>query len=370
MYNILVFGMTQNPGGIESFIMNYYRHMNNQIIHMDFLCNSKEPIAYEDELVRSGSRCFHITARSQSYIRFHKDLRELFKEHGEEWDAIWVNVCSLANIDYLKYAKRYGIQRRIIHSHNSQNMDSFLRGMLHKWNKKRISGLATDFWSCSITAAEWFYSNKILGRVIIIKNAIDIESKRFDETKRSIIRQKNGWENKLVIGNIGRLHFQKNQLFLLDIFKEYLKNQPESILIMIGQGPDEEVLKKRADELQIKDNVFFAGVQEDIQAWLSCFDIFAFPSLFEGLSIAFIEAQANGLPIVISNNVIPKEIIFNNNIYECNLNDTAAEWSKSIDLAKGNRVDYSVAKRNLEAAGFDISLEAKKLESLFLKNYE
>lgn len=155
MFRILVFGMTENPGGVESFLMNYFRHIDKSKIQFDFLCNSHEFIAYEEEIRSSGSRIFHITARSKHWKKYSKELKKVFAGHASEWDAIWVNVCSLANIDYLKMAKKYGITKRIIHSHNSQNMDSWLRGILHKWNRLCLAGYATDFWACSENAARW-----------------------------------------------------------------------------------------------------------------------------------------------------------------------------------------------------------------------
>ena len=140
MYKILVFGMTENPGGVESVIMNYYHYMDKNTFHFDFLCNSYNKIAFEEEIISNGSQTFHFPARSKNYKKYKKELKNFFENNASKYDAIWVNVCSLANIDYLKMAKKYGIKRRIIHSHNSQNMDSRLRGILHKYNKKIRSG--------------------------------------------------------------------------------------------------------------------------------------------------------------------------------------------------------------------------------------
>ena len=175
MYKILVFGMTENPGGVESVIMNYYHYMDKNTFHFDFLCNSYNKIAFEEEIISNGSQTFHFPARSKNYKKYKKELKNFFENNASKYDAIWVNVCSLANIDYLKMAKKYGIKRRIIHSHNSQNMDSRLRGILHKYNKKRIAYYVTDFWSCSKEASEWFYDSSIIKKSIIISNAIDVE---------------------------------------------------------------------------------------------------------------------------------------------------------------------------------------------------
>ena len=109
MKRILVFGMTENPGGVESFLMNYYRHIDRSRIQFDFLANSHESVAYEQEIISMGARVFHITARSENLKVYKKELKRLFVEHSAEWQAIWVNVCSLANIDYLKIAKQFSL---------------------------------------------------------------------------------------------------------------------------------------------------------------------------------------------------------------------------------------------------------------------
>ena len=365
---ILVFGMTENPGGVESFLINYYRHIDRDHIQFDFLCNSYNPVAYEDDLIKLGGRTFHITARSDNYSRYKKELEEVFRAHAKEWDAIWVNVCSLANIDYLKMARKYGINKRIIHSHNSQNMDGKLRGLLHEWNKKKIGKIATDYWACSEDAAKWFYSGNTLQKAVVIHNAIDVDRLKYDEQKRNDLRSKYGWENKFVIGNIGRLHFQKNQTFCLEVFSEYVKENPESVMVFVGQGEDEEKLKQQAKDLHIEDKTCFAGVQKDIQAWLSSFDLFLFPSLFEGLSVVALEAQANGVPVLASKGVIPEDVKMNNNFIFLDLQENSNAWSKKIRQTRAmERVDYQTTKIEFMNKGYDIETEVKKLERLLVK---
>ena len=280
MKRILVFGMTENPGGVESFLLSYYKHIDKNKIQFDFLCNTHLKVAYEDELTILGGHVFHITARSENRKEYSDQLDAVFQEHAKEWDAIWVNVCSLANIDYLIVAKKYGIKKRIIHSHNSQNMDSALRKVLHQINKLRIQKYATDFWACSEDAARWFYNGDALNKAIVIHNAIDVERMQFDQTKRDAIRSEHGWNEKYVIGNVGRLHFQKNHPFMIDVFASYHKDHPDSVLVLVGQGEDEIMLKEKVQSLQIEKSVFFVGIQKDIQAWLSSFDLFLFHNAF------------------------------------------------------------------------------------------
>jgi hypothetical protein len=128
--------------------MNYYRRMDRSRFQLDFLCNSFAPVAFEDEILALGGHTFHFTSRRKNPVRFHRELGAFFRENAGKYQAIWVNVNSLANIDYLKMAKQYGIPGRIIHSHNAQNMDTKLRGVLHEMNRGAVGRYATDFWAC------------------------------------------------------------------------------------------------------------------------------------------------------------------------------------------------------------------------------
>lgn len=365
---VLVFGMTENPGGVESVIMNYYRNIDLKRVHFDFLCNSYEPIAYEDELTSNGSKCFHFVARSKNPIKYHKELKTFFKKHADEYSAIWVNVCSLANIDYLKLAKKYGISKRIIHSHNSENMDSKLRGKLHEYNKKRLWKYATDFWACSEEAAKWFYDKKLLKKVVIIKNAIDINRVSFDEKKRQHYREKINAKDRFVIGNVGRLHFQKNQSFLIDIFNDYLKEDPTAICILIGDGEDKHKLINKVKQYGIEDRVLFLGVQSDVQGWLSAMDLFLFPSLFEGLPVAPLEAQGNGVPVLASEGIMPYELKINDNFLFFSLKKSSKEWADEISTIKEKlpRLSVDKTRENFSDCGYNIKAEAKKMEKKFL----
>lgn len=314
-----------------------------------------------------GARVFHITARSENLKVYKKELKRLFVEHSAEWQAIWVNVCSLANIDYLKIAKQFGIKKRIIHSHNSQNMDSKLRGILHNINKRKIKNYATDYWACSEDAAKWFYSD--LEDVELIHNAIDVEKLAFDSEKRTKIRNRMNFNDDFIIGNIGRLHFQKNQMFILDIYAEVCKKISNSKLVLIGQGEDEDKLKEKCRLLGIQKNVIFTGVQDNINQWLSAFDLFLFPSLFEGLSIAALEAQASGIPVLASIKVIPEEVKLNDNFVFYDLNNSALEWADELLKIKKTmpRKSKDDILQNFIKNGYEIGTEAQKLEKLLVE---
>lgn len=369
---VLVQGMTENLGGIESCILNYYQNVDRERVQFDFLCNFEGKVAYEEELLALGARVFRVTPRSKNPIKFRKELKQLYEIHNKEWCAVWVNVCILANIDYLILAKKYGIKKRIIHSHNSGDMDnSYQKRIQHLVNKRRIKRFATDFWACSRVAAEWFYEGDVLKRAIIINNAIDIDRYSYSHEKRKETRNNLGLdEDTYLIGNIGRLQFQKNQSFALDVFDTYSEYNQNAFLVFVGKGEDEEKLKARSKKLGISDRVYFAGIRKDIDAWLSAFDLFLFPSVFEGLSVVALEAQANGVPILASEEVSPNELRINDNYNSLSLRSTADEWAREIDVIKTNekRTEGKNIQEGFLKAGFVIEKEAKKLEYFLVED--
>lgn len=369
MKRILVFGMNENPGGVESFIMNYFREFNREKLVLDFLCNSNAKIAYEDELISKGARVFHVTARSKNPIRYYWEMYKFFKNHAASYQAIWVNINSLANIDYLKFARYFGIPVRVVHSHNSQNMDTKLREKLHNYNRDRIEKWATDFWACSHEAAKWFYNEETIEKVEIIPNAINVTNSIFSSEARDRIRNTYKLNNQFVLGHVGRLHFQKNQEFMIRVLSKLLEIRDDVCLVLVGQGEDLNKLKLLAEKLAVQEKVYFVGVQSNISEWLSAFDLFFFPSKFEGLPLAPLEAQANGLPILLSEEAMPLEAKINDNTFFYSLKESEENWAKFLDevIRTTTRLNYEDIRENFEKSGYDIKIAAKNLEKQLLE---
>ena len=370
MKRVLVFGITDNPGGVESVIMNYYRLIDKEKINFDFLCNT-EIVAYEEEIKSLGGKIYRITARSKDYRKYKKEIKKFFKENAKKYSTIWVNVCSLANIDYLKYAKKYGIKHRIIHSHNSQNMDSKLRGFVHKINKLKIHKYATDYWTCSEEAGKWFYKNKILksDKYLLINNAINTENYKFDEEIRQEYRKELKIENKIVIGHIGRFHFQKNQEFLIEIFNEINKLNRDTVLILIGQGEDENKIEEKINKLKLNECVRILGMRKDVPQLIQAMDIFLFPSLFEGLALVLLETQASGLPVITSKNVVPECVKLSDNFQFIDLKMGAKYWAEKVLEVLNTKINRKNLSNqnimNIKKLGYDINNEVKKVEKYF-----
>ena len=378
MYNVLVFGMTENPGGVESFLMNYYRRIDLERFHFDFLCNSYDPVAFEDEIHRMGGRTIHFTSRRRNPLRFKRELESFFVNHAGEYQAIWVNVNSLANIDYLKLAVKYGIPKRIIHSHNAQNMDTKLRGMLHEANRSKLGKYATDFWACSDYAAKWFYAGRggrgeLRHPAVVIRNAIDVEKIQSGIALRKEIRAKLGWEDACIFTCIGRLHFQKNQKFAVDVLTELLPRMPQARLLLVGQGEDEAMLRAHERDRGIERQVCFAGVAEDVSGYLGASDFFLFPSVFEGLGIAGLEAQAAGLPTIASADVIPEDIAVTDLLHFVPLEEGPAAWADRV-LSMRKEAEprpeslqdplFSRILDEFTEKGYNSAAEVKRLEQL------
>ncbi|MDO4967179.1 MAG: glycosyltransferase [Candidatus Saccharibacteria bacterium] len=364
--HILVFGITDKSGGVESVIMNYFRNIDREKFQFDFLCNT-EKVAYKSEIEKLGGKIYQIPARSKDLKAYKKALKSFFKEHGEKYDIFWMNVCSLANVDYLKEAKRAGIPRRIIHAHNSKNMDSRLRGILHLINRTTIDDLATDFWTCSDSSSSWFYPEIDLKKIKKINNSIDLEKFKYNEKAREEIRKelKVSKDQKIIL-NVGRLNFQKNQQFILKLAEE---NNPKYTFLLVGTGEDEKILKNRLKDL--KADVRLLGERSDIPKLLSGADLFLFPSIFEGSPVALFEAEANGIPTVASKESYTEERKLSSSIKLISLEKPAEKWLSLISETLTKNQDREKLcldnLKELEKNELGIKNEAKKVEKEFLR---
>lgn len=364
MKNILVYGMTENSGGVESVIMNYYNFVNKNKIHFDFICNTGY-IAYEDELIACGSKIYKLPSRKKHPFKFYKQLKNILKSNN--YDAIWINVCSLGNIalTYLKMAKKSGVKIRIIHSHNSQNIDSVIRLFMHKLGRLAVGKYATDFWSCSQEASDWFYKNKIQksGKHKIIHNAIDIDKYKFDENTRNKYRKEFNLENNIVIGHVGRFHFQKNHQFVIEVFRKIKDRRSDAKLLLVGKGKDEQKIKNLVDSEGLTNDIIFLGMRKDIPEILQAIDIFLFPSLFEGLSVSLLEAQAAGLDVYSADTVSPKSKV-SQRFHFISLKQTCEQWANIIINSYDS--DYNRLKNveEMESSEYNIKEQAKLFENL------
>ena len=360
---VLVVGMTTNPGGIEAVVMNYVNNVDPKRVQFDFLSTFPN-IAYEDELLKRGSRVVHVPIRHEHPIKFRKQLNSFMDEHAKEYDAIWVHLCSLANIDTLKAAYKHGIPQRIIHCHNSRNMwGGGVREVMHKAHRKQITKYATDYWTCSEDAVEWFYGEgmKSNPRYAYIPNAINPKELAFDMQTRAKVRDAMGWNGKIVLGNVARMQPQKNQAFMLHALAPVLAPSSNVVLAILGDGVLHESLQQEAEELGIAGNVQFLGLRKDIHDLYQGMDAFVLPSKFEGVSMAFLEAQANGLTCLVSD-TLSDEGIVNDNVFKLPITpEGEQQWVDAVRQLddSGNRTQHP----QIAGSAHDIHEQMKKFYS-------
>ena len=354
MKNIIVYGLTGRRGGIESFFLNYSNYMKE--IHLDFIKVTPEELSYEKNL--NGSHIYYAPMRRDNSSLRRTNIRKIFR--SKNYDALWFNSNDLASIDVIREAKKRGI-KCIGHAHNSRT-DSLNRTIRHEINKRIISKDFDGKFACSESAAKWFYSN--YRSSTIIYNAIDINKYLFNENERLKIRKKyNIPVNALVIGNIGRLEKQKNMEYLISVFEEYHKKNINSYLMIVGNGSLQESLKESVKEKKLTNNVIFTGEVPNTQDYLSTFDIFMMPSLYEGLPVTLVEAQASGLKCVIADN-ITREVNVSDNIKYLPIDiNSRSLWIKNI-IKSEDRVNEG---KKLLGSNFDISKSADYLEKKILE---
>ena len=349
-------------GGVESVIMNYYRHLDHSKVQFDFICDEDSTRIPYDEIKKLGGRVF-LVPKYQNLPKYLKALEKLFKEN--QYRIVHSNINTLS-IFPLYAAKKVGVPIRISHSHSTSNPKEWKRNLIKNILRPFSKRYATDYFACSELAGRYLFGNKAFdqGEVKIIHNAIDIEKFKFDEVARKKLRKEFGIKDStVVIGHVGRFVQQKNHTFLVDVFNEYYKKNPDSKLLLVGSGPLEDKIKKKVERLGLKDSVLFLGQRDDINKLYSVMDVFCLPSLYEGLPVVGVEAQAAGLLCELSSSMT-KETKVLNTIRFISLERTPEEWAKTTFE------DYSRFKRyntveEITKNNFNIKKEVSKLEDKY-----
>ena len=302
-----------NSGGVESCIMNYYRHIDKTKVQFDFFVENTCKIIRKDKIEEMGGRVVIIPPYTKIF-KYIKELKRLFTEGN--YDIVHSNMNALS-VFTLFAAWLAGIKVRIAHSHSTTNKKEWKKNLIKNILKPFSKVFATDYFACSELAGRWLFGNRTFnkGKVKIITNAIEIDKFLFNEEIRNQMRKELNIEDKFVVGHIGRFVEQKNHTFLVDVFYEVQKERPNSVLLLIGDGPLLEEIKEKIKRLGIQDKVIFAGVHKHPERYYQAMDVFVLPSLYEGLGMVLIEAQVNGLPCIISNN-IPQDAVYNQNVKE------------------------------------------------------
>lgn len=350
-YKVLHCLSFMNRGGAETFIMNILRNIDRTKYCFDFLLQSSEG-HYIDEIKELGGKIYTIPLRSNGLINYCNSLNRFFAEHQNEYDAVHEHTSSLSSIEVLYYAKKWGVKKRILHSHNT-NQAGLFHHFLHYINKPIVRYLATDYLACSEVARIWLFKyTGILSKSHVVNNGIDTSLFEYSDSKRFKIRTELGISSDtFVIGHVGRFDVVKNHTFLIKIFNEILFRRSDSLLLLVGGGELMDDIVDEAKSLKINGNVKFLGVRGDIDKLLSAFDVFVFPSLYEGLPVSLVEAQASGLPVFVSNNVSP-EVKLSENLKFLSLDEGPAFWAEQISCLP--KTDREKNGKCVEEKGYSI----------------
>lgn len=351
-----------NRGGLETMIMNYYRHMDRNQVQFDFLVHREERADYDDEIEALGGVIYRLPRLIPWSASYRKKLNAFFR-NNPEYKIVHVHQDCLSSI-ILKAAKKAGVPVRIAHSHNS-NQDHNLRYLIKLYYKQSIARYATDLFACGNAAGEWMFSGVPF---TVLSNAIDVGDFRYNETKRNEIRSEYGIsDDTFVIGHVGRFSVQKNHSFLIEVFAKCVERCENTRLLLIGDGELREEIQKKVYSAGLASKVIFAGIQGDISAYLQAMDVFVFPSLYEGVSLATIEAQASGIPCVFSDG-IPKECVVTDLARMTSLNCTPEIWAEIILCCRSeNRRDTFSDICN---SGFSIDRKAQWLQDYYIAHWK
>lgn len=368
---LYVLNDTFKKGGTESVVFNYFDNINQDAYQIDFMIHTTQEEAATNEmynfLIDSGVKVYCVVPRRISVEQNRREIKKVLKEN--HYDIVHSHA-DAANSIILSIAKKCGVKIRIAHSHNTgipikiRNLKSFLHVSYLQLCRYKTRKIANVFLACSKEAGLWLFGKKLYknGKIKVLSNAIDVDNFKYNKEQRYTVRKKLGYDTECVLGHVGRFSVQKNHLFILQLFAEILKKNDNYRLLLVGDGPDIEEIKNRSRQMEVFEKIKFIGASNEVSKLLQAMDVFVFPSLYEGLGISIIEAQANGLPCVMTeSSKVSSDGCVTDLVKRIPLNDIDA-WGKyiiDVDKERKNRLD------EIKRAGFDIRIEVKKLEAIY-----
>lgn len=351
-------------GGVARLLYDYYRYMDREKVHFDFLIYDfyKEGIL-EKPLEKLGAKIYKIPTRQNDKKGCDSMMKKIICEG--QYDVVHSHR-GPQGYYFLSCAKRCGVKNRIIHSHLAQPNATTIRRIKNGILLQADKWVSTDLFACGKDAGitMWGKHNVNNGKVHIMTNAIDADKFTFSNSIRQKMRKELGLGNGFTVGIVGRIEEQKNYPFLINVFLEVLKTEPNAVLLVVGRGTEEKRIKKLAKEKKVDNNIQFLGIRRDVPELLNAFDVFVLPSLFEGLPVVLVEAQASGLPAVVSD-TITTEMAVTDLISYMPLGDSVA-WSQKILSCKSEeREKYA---KIVGDSGYGICTQAKNMERYYLYN--
>lgn len=373
---LFVFGCPLKKGGTENVMINIVKNIDRDRFHIDFLIFDKTPDQSDDMKYLESLGCgfYQITARGVDRKLHNRELDEFFRDH--KYDIVHTHMDAIGE-EALKAAKKHGVKALIAHSHNTDQLDNpkGLKDHLHKcyliYEKHLLRRYAGYFVACSPEAGKWLFGEKICNgdKYLLLNNSIDSSAYAYDEYTRNAVRKELGLDGRKVIIHVGQFRTQKNHGMVIDVFNELHKRDDSYKLVLVGTGEEQDKIKAKAEELGLREDVLFLGNRNDIPGLLTASDIFLFPSLYEGLPIALLEAQAADLICVVSD-TISEVALLTEKVKSLSLSASPSVWA---DVTEAMMKEYNVRCDRREffiEKGFDISTNIRKLEDLYKRAVE
>lgn len=339
--------------GVMSVILNYFKAMPDDI-KFDIVYFAQSEKTRQADIEALGGRVFKINPPSPKTL-LRAEMDKFFKSHKDEWSALHIH-CPHFAVFIAPYAKKHGIKKCAVHCHSTWYSLYPKNNFRNKFLFELGKGLVDKFFACGRDAGKFWYGDD--KDFTVLPNAVNCEKFRYNKTIRNKKREEMGIQDKFVVGHLGRVSPpQKNHPFLLKIFAEIKKQKENSVLLMAGADETDELLNL-AKQLHVENDIYFLGPRTDISELCQAYDVFVFPSFWEGLPVSVVEAQAAGLPVVMSDS-ITNEVCITDIISVMSLNDSPKSWAQKI-------LEVSYAQRKdmfefMESAGWDICSCAKRL---------
>lgn len=367
-----------NIGGAESRIMDLYRHIDRENVQFDFAVHGDTIGFFEPEIEKLGGKIYHLPRfKAFNYFAYKKAWTHFFAEHKGEFEVVQGHMTSTASI-YLPIAKKIGCVNKTIAHVRSAGTDPGLKGALTRFLRRNLFQKADYLFMCSKIAGISAFGAKAVdeGKCTFVPNAIDVPQFLYNEEERANVRKELGIENKVVLGHVGRFHYAKNHEFLLNVFAKMIqisgKDESNLVLLLVGEGPRMDEMKKMSEELGITNQVLFIGNKSDVYRYYQAMDLFLYPSRYEGMPGTIVEAQSAALPILMSDTicdeVIATGLIKTLSISEDDATDIWAQEAMNL-ISQGFAGRNNIAEKynqELINRGFDVSGQTSKLTEFYL----
>ena len=367
MIRVAIIGGKIDSGGKKNLIMEYYRHIDRTKVQFDFICDSDSQAIPFEEIESLGGRIYQI-APYQNIIRNMLDMRKIFIENKYQ---IVHAYNSTMNLFPMLVAKQCGVSVRISESLSMAHEGDW-KTILKKMLRPMSKWFANYYMSCGADCGRWQFGDKLFdaGKVDVFKTVINTEFNSYNPELREKTRKAFGWEDKIVVGHIGRFTAQKNSVHMIEIFGAIANKEPKAVLCLIGDGELKEDMMNKIRELGIENRVNYLGRREDIQQFYNAMDCFILPSLYEGLPVVGLEAQSCGLPMFFSTEVTQEASACKLGHF-ISLDESIDTWADEILKAcKENMPIRRSYAKEVADAGFDSASEALSMQKYYFDAIE